>query len=64
MTKKEKDLAVCQLNTIAAIYIGGDKLDISQAIIALDLNNEECLKLAEENGMEMIAKEIEESLNG
>lgn len=62
MKKKERDLAICQLNAIQTIYASGDTLDIRQAIRALDLNNEECRKLAIENSLDYVAKKIEEHL--
>lgn len=46
MNNREKDLAICQINTLAIIYAGGG-MAIETAIRELSLDNKECLKLAE-----------------
>lgn len=46
MNSREKDLAICQINTLAIIYTGGG-MSLETAIRELSLDNKDCLKLAE-----------------
>ena len=55
MRSREKDLAICQLNTLAIIYAGGG-MSLETAIRELSLDNKECLKLAEIEQLDIAEK--------
>lgn len=61
MKKAEKILAVCQIQTVEAVLWAGG-MSISTAIEELDLDSEECAKLADVNGCEWVASEIRKVL--
>jgi len=61
MKKKEQDLAVCQMVTINAV-LRDCPMDIETAIREMNLDNKECLKLAEEENLYWIAGNIRKQL--
>jgi len=54
MKKMEKKLAICQLNMIDKIFAGGG-MDVHTALSEFDLLNDDCLKLAQQEGLEKVA---------
>jgi hypothetical protein len=57
MNLKEKELAICQMVTLNTVLSGGT-MDIRTAITQLNLDNEECRKLAEKENLTWIAENI------
>lgn len=60
MKKKERELALCQMQVIETIM--QDSLTVSQAIRQLGLNKAKYMELAESEGLEFIATKIEKEL--
>jgi len=61
MDEEMKGLAICQMHTIRTVLSGGG-MDIETAIQQLSLDNEECLQLARDEGLDWIAEEIEKQI--
>lgn len=54
-------MAICQLVTLNYAFSGGG-MDVDTAIQEFNLDNQECLKLAQREGLDFIADKIKERL--
>jgi hypothetical protein len=57
----DENLAICQMQTIKMIFAGGG-LDETTALHQCDCFNKECLKLAEDEGLDKIADIIRQNI--
>lgn len=63
MSASNKELAVCQMNVLETVLSGGG-MDISQAIVALQLDDKKYERIARSEGFEWIADQIKFIIGG